>query len=55
MSTLPRGKARFYNKLRIDDYTKKIIGFYNDNLRFWKREKQYQYIDLEKLNREGEQ
>ena len=53
MAQLPRGKARFYKKLRIDDYTKKVIRFYNDSLRFWKRKEEY--IDLEKLNKEGEQ
>ena len=50
MSRLPRGKARFYSKCRFDDHTKKIIKFYNDNLRYWKCKEEY--IDLEKLREE---
>ena len=50
MSRLPSGKAKFYRKLRIDDQTKKIIKFYNDNLRFWKRKEEY--INWEKLRNE---
>jgi len=36
MSRLPKGKAKFYRKCKLDDYTKKIIRFYNKNLRLWK-------------------
>ena len=53
MARLIRGKGKFYRKCRFDDTTKKIIKFYNDNLRYWKRKEAF--IDLENLTREGEQ
>ena len=41
MSRLSSGKAKFYGKCKLDRYTKQIIKFYNDNLRFWKCKEEY--------------
>jgi len=52
MGRLPKGKSKFYRKCKIDQYTWRIIKFYNQQLRYWKHKEEY--INLEKLRNEEE-